>query len=79
MTFHTPKCARKDKASCPANRTLHGENLDEHWWSGWPGAICLKCGAEDVDEICISQGCGCPCHAQFWYDYEQQLKREAVR
>lgn len=22
-----------------------------HWWSGWPGATCLRCGAEDPLEI----------------------------
>jgi hypothetical protein len=27
-----------------------------HWWSGWPGAICLKCGAEDPREISLADG-----------------------
>lgn len=27
-----------------------------HWWSGWPGAWCMKCGAEHLLEIAI--GCG---------------------
>lgn len=31
----------------------HPENLS-HNWSGWPGAFCLDCGAEDQVEICIS-------------------------
>jgi len=26
----------------------------EHRWSGWPGAMCLDCGAEDKREICVS-------------------------
>jgi hypothetical protein len=26
----------------------------EHQWSGWPGAFCLRCGAEDVAEICAT-------------------------
>lgn len=24
--------------------------MTEHNWSGWPGAFCLNCGAEDVVE-----------------------------
>jgi hypothetical protein len=27
----------------------------KHRWNGWPGAFCLKCGAEDPQEIAISQ------------------------
>lgn len=30
-----------------------------HWWSGWPGAYCLKCGSEDPMEIAIADN---------WYD-----------
>jgi hypothetical protein len=26
----------------------------EHRWSGWPGAWCLDCGAEDERERCLS-------------------------
>jgi hypothetical protein len=26
---------------------------DTHRWSGWPGAFCLDCGAEDQREICV--------------------------
>jgi len=25
-----------------------------HRWSGWPGAWCLDCGAEDQRELCIA-------------------------
>lgn len=25
-----------------------------HRWSGWPGAWCLDCGADDANEICIA-------------------------
>lgn len=25
----------------------------QHRWSGWPGAICLDCGAEDKREWCV--------------------------
>jgi hypothetical protein len=27
-----------------------------HAWSGWPGAFCLKCGAEDLLEHAIGMG-----------------------
>ena len=27
---------------------------DCHHWSGWPGAICLKCGSEDPMEIALA-------------------------
>ena len=27
-----------------------------HVWSGWPGAFCLRCGAEDNREICLADG-----------------------
>ena len=30
-----------------------------HWWSGWPGAFCMKCGAENAVEIAIADN---------WYD-----------
>ena len=35
----------------------------EHRWSGWPGAWCLDCGAEDPREWCIvthEDGCKRP-------------------
>ena len=28
-----------------------------HWWSGWPGAFCLFCGAPDNAEQCLGDGC----------------------
>jgi len=28
--------------------------MTEHRWSGWPGAWCLDCGAEDQTEICLA-------------------------
>lgn len=30
-----------------------------HWWSGWPGAWCMRCGVEDAMENAIGEG---------WYD-----------
>ena len=26
-----------------------------HAWSGWPGAWCFHCGAEDVTELCVAE------------------------
>ena len=28
----------------------------EHRWSGWPGAWCLDCGAEDPREVALAEG-----------------------
>jgi|GEM_PF-6233829 len=36
----------------------------EHRWSGWPGAYCLDCFADDDMEFCIGTVCRCPCHDQ---------------
>lgn len=30
--------------------------MSEHKWSGWPGAFCLNCGAEDPLEIALADG-----------------------
>lgn len=67
---HIESCAQREKTDCTANKSLHGESLIEHFWSGWPGAYCLKCSAEDKDEICIAGGCECPCHDEFWRNYD---------
>ena len=41
--------------------------MAEHRWSGWPGAVCLKCGAEDPIEACMASQDGlwtdCDCAA----------------
>jgi hypothetical protein len=29
---------------------------DSHYWSGWPGAYCLKCGAGDPNEQALAEG-----------------------
>lgn len=31
------------------------EGSKDHRWSGWPGAWCLDCGAEDKRELCAAQ------------------------
>lgn len=30
--------------------------MTEHRWSGWPGAYCLDCGAQDPREIALADG-----------------------
>jgi hypothetical protein len=75
---HVAGCAQTEKAPCPAGVSLHGEPITEHWWSGWPGAFCLKCGSEDKDEVCIGGGCACPCHADFWAEYERAVAKGGV-
>ena len=42
-----------------------------HRWSGWPGAVCLDCGADDAYEVCLA-GCKCQCHDAFWEAYALQ-------
>jgi hypothetical protein len=29
--------------------------MSEHRWSGWPGAMCLDCGVEDMQEVCMAE------------------------
>lgn len=31
--------------------------MPNHKWSGWPGAVCLICGAEDQIEYCVAIDC----------------------
>jgi hypothetical protein len=33
-----------------------------HRWSGWPGAFCLNCHAEDPYERCLADDCDSPGH-----------------
>jgi hypothetical protein len=32
------------------------ENSSKHWWSGWPGAFCCKCGQNDLEEVAVGRG-----------------------
>ncbi len=66
MTDHIESCAQLETRPCPANQSLHGELKDQHWWSGWPGAHCMKCGDEDKNEVCLADNCKCQCHDDFW-------------
>lgn len=65
MSKHHPDCSVGNAKPCGAGLVLHGEAITEHWWSGWPGAYCLKCGAEDAMENCLA-GCLCDCHDEFY-------------
>lgn len=41
----------------------------QHNWSGWPGAWCLDCGAEDQREVCLAQACGV---VHVWFAQEDE-------
>ena len=58
---HLPDCAVGNIQPCDAGFSQESERPEQHWFSGWPGAWCLKCGAEDPREVCLA-GCLCPCH-----------------
>ena len=66
---HLPDCA-------VGNHTLPTDH--QHRWSGWPGAWCLDCGAEDPNELCLG-GCRCPCHNEFWAEYNRMEAAERER
>lgn len=59
-------CSMHPRFPCPRDLSLHGEPIVEHWWSGWPGAYCLKCGAEDPTEIALAEGCNCVLGDMSW-------------
>ena len=67
---HIKDCDAQNIRDCPANKSLHGEATTSHWWSGWPGAYCMKCGDDDLMEICLG-GCKCSCHDEFWSQYNE--------
>lgn len=75
MTEHLPTCAMGkpdfDKCSNPIGHISYmaEQPVPGHWWSGWPGAFCLRCHADDPTEECISGGCRCPCHDEFWKEF----------
>ena len=73
---HIEGCHQTEIIKCPVSESLHGEEIGEHWWSGWPGAHCMKCGSEDKNELCIGTGCPCECHEQFWKDYEENMRKK---
>ena len=66
---HIESCFQLEKEECSRRISLHGEPITEHFFSGWPGAYCLKCFEEDKDELCIGYACACPCHNDFWEAY----------
>ncbi len=65
---HIPTCAIQEARPC----TISANGA--HRWSGWPGAYCQDCGHEDKGEHCLGADCKCPCHTDFWEQYNQYLK-----
>ena len=48
-----------------------------HRWSGWPGAYCLKCGAQELMEQAVAD-CAYDPHADTWESDEvKQLYMQA--
>jgi len=76
---HIDFCPSKGATPCTANYAHHNEPKDHHWWSGWPGAYCIKCGVEDLYEICIGIVCYCPCHDDFWKSYEDAITEDITK
>jgi hypothetical protein len=70
---HRTDCAQTEYRECPVKKSLYGEKVTEHWWSGWPGAYCIKCGDEDKNEICLGTGCECKCHDEFWKQSKESI------
>ena len=66
---HIMGCYQLEKRPCSSPETMFSAGPGEHWWSGWPGAFCMKCHAEDKDELCVGAVCQCPCHEEFWREY----------
>ena len=71
LSAHLPTCACANVGPCPAQRVLHSEKPEDHWWSGCPGAVCMKCGSDDPQELCVAGPCACSCHVDFWAEYEK--------
>lgn len=78
MSRHSEESCWEGSASytvCPAPNSLHDERVGQHWWSGWPGAYCMKCGGPDPMEMCLADECACVCHSD---DYPDTLADEVV-
>ena len=48
----------------------------EHKWSGWPGAFCLKCGAEHAFENAMGMGWVDPCTDKWDTEEHRKLVEE---
>ena len=75
MKTHSKECSQPQKP-CTANKTIHGEKSDEHWWSGWPGAFCMKCGDDDKMELCLADVCECHCHDEFYKELDDYMDNQ---
>ena len=74
MITHLPDCAlgkREDEVCLTPHALSDGKH---HWWTGWPGAFCLSCGADDPAELCVGDGCRCECHEELWKGYYKAAK-----
>lgn len=74
--IHLPDCSvglREGEVCSNPHKLSDGVN---HWWSGWPGAYCLGCGASDPNEECLS--CMCSCHDEFWRLYEKEMSKKDI-
>lgn len=45
--------------------------MNFHYWSGWPGAFCLKCGEENLLDLAIAEGVYDP-HLDIWTSAEDK-------
>ena len=51
------------------------KNHKGHWWSGWPGAYCMKCGVDDPLEWAVGNGYYDP-YTDKWDTEEHRLEYE---
>lgn len=79
MPDHISGCAMAEARPCPAGRSPHGEPKAEHWWSGFPGAVCLKCGDPCAEEECLAVACNCPCHDEMWKRMDEMFTNRWTR
>jgi hypothetical protein len=61
--------------SCEVGKIKPSDHI--HNWSGWPGAYCIICGIDDADELCLADSCKCPCHEEFWNQYNKFMEAHA--
>lgn len=50
---------REEKLKSEEMKDPWPDNHKGHWWSGWPGAYCMRCGADHYLEYALGMG---------WYD-----------
>lgn len=55
---------------------MTNEQKKQHNWSGWPGAYCLKCGVEDMEEVAIADNVLDPYTGEWTTEEEKQKYRQ---